>query len=88
MLPHRELRIGPFELLVVERELGLYRLYVGTDGGRLADCDSGNFKTLDEAVGAARNGIDPGPFLAFPYAPLRRDDALARAPHGFDKGEP
>ena len=85
MLPYREMRIEQIELLVVEREPGLYRLYVRTDRERFAHYDSGSFRSLDDASKAARQGFDPGPFLMFPYAPLKRDDVLERAPHGFER---
>jgi len=84
MLPYRELSVGKFCLLVVEKESGFYRLYVGLDGEHYCHYDLGSFKNLDEAANAAQRGFDPGPFLAFPYAPFRRAEVLMKAPHGFE----
>jgi hypothetical protein len=83
VLPYRELRLGQFHLLVVERVPSQHRLYVGVDGTHYSHYDSGSFRTIDDAAEAARRGFDPGPFLAFPYAPLKREDVLEQAPHGL-----
>lgn len=71
-------------MLVVEKEPGLYRLYVGIDSERYCHYDTGNFRSLDEALEAARNGFDPTPFLLFPFTPYSREHLLREAPHAFD----
>lgn len=84
MLPYRELREQGFSLLVVEAKPGTYRLYVGQDGQRFCNYDTGQFESLDEAVTAARAGFSPEPFLLFPYAPYSRREVLERAPDAIE----
>ena len=84
MFLYRESTTDGFHLLVVEREPGFCRLYVGTDGEHFCHYDSGEFTSVDDAMKAARLGFDPGAYLAFPWAPFKRKDVIEQAPHGFD----
>jgi hypothetical protein len=83
-LPYRETKVGKYYLLTVEKASGLYRLYVGIDGKRYCHYDTGEFRSLQEALDAGLRGFDPTPFDLFPVTPFSKKDILARAPHGFD----
>lgn len=85
MLPYRETRVGKYHLLFVEKALGTYRLYVGTDGRRYCHYDTGEFQSLQDAFDAGVRGFDSSPFDLFPVTPFSKRDILSRAPHGFDE---
>ncbi len=76
--------MGDLHLLVVESELGTYRLYVGQDGKRFCHYDTGQFENLDKAAGAAQAGFDPEPFRLFPLAPYSREEVLTKAPDALE----
>lgn len=84
MLPHEHFAIKDFDLLVVEKSPGSYRLYVSKDGRKYCHYDTGAFRNLGEAAEAAKRGFDPKPFLVFPYAPFSREQVLEVGPHGFN----
>lgn len=84
MLPHEELSVKDLHLLVVEKETGIYRLYVSQDRRNYCHYDTGQFESLQAAREAARQGFDPKPFRMFPYAPYSRQEVLEKAPHAFD----
>ena len=77
--------VGKYYLLIIQKECGLFRVYISADDKHYGHCETIEHPgTLEEVIDDVCAGLDPRLFAVNPVAPFLKEEVIAKAPHAFD----
>lgn len=83
--PYGASLVGQYHLLIVQKQPGLYRIYLSPDGRYYGHCETVEHSgELEEVIDAVCATFDPRLFEVNPVAQFSKEEVIARAPHAFE----